>query len=145
PTDLQIHLNPPDEHSRRTFTIHARPTTRDTDWTCHATGVLAPATSTTTLDAATPGGVWPPPTATPLPIKGLYQQLTEHGYGYGPAFHGLHAAWRDGNDLYAEVRLPDDLDEEGFGIHPALLDAALHTVTLDLLADHGQPVAPFSW
>ncbi|EUA85094.1 type I polyketide synthase loading module domain protein [Mycobacterium ulcerans str. Harvey] len=28
--------------------------------------------------------------------------------------------------IYAEVELPEDTDIDGYGIHPALFDAALH-------------------
>ena len=50
------------------------------------------------------------------------------GYGYGPAFRGLRAAWLDGADVCAEVVLPEEAAAEAglFGLHPALLDAALH-------------------
>ena len=57
---------------------------------------------------------------------GLYEQLAAAGYEYGPVFRGLRAAWRDGDDVYAEVALPGGVEVAGFGIHPALLDAALH-------------------
>ncbi len=37
--------------------------------------------------------------------------------------------WRRGEEIFAEVALPDEQREEAarFGLHPALLDAALHT------------------
>ncbi|MFI7578773.1 polyketide synthase dehydratase domain-containing protein, partial [Micromonospora sp. NPDC049497] len=39
-------------------------------------------------------------------------------------------AWRAGDDLYAEVALPEPVrgDVDGYGVHPALLDAALHVL-----------------
>ena len=54
------------------------------------------------------------------------------GYGYGPAFRGLRAAWRRGEEVFAEVALPEDAAAEAgsFGLHPALLDAALHAAGL---------------
>ncbi|MEK8170191.1 polyketide synthase dehydratase domain-containing protein [Streptomyces sp. M19] len=48
------------------------------------------------------------------------------GYGFGPAFQGLRAAWRRGDELFAEVTLAEEYATDGFGLHPALLDAALH-------------------
>ncbi|EFL28727.1 type I polyketide synthase AVES 1, partial [Streptomyces himastatinicus ATCC 53653] len=78
-------------------------------------------------------GAWPPANAKPLDVEGFYEQATAAGYAYGPSFQGLRAAWRDGRDLLAEVALPEAAgDHDGFGIHPALLDAALHAL---LLAD----------
>ena len=69
---------------------------------------------------------WPPPGATPVEVASLYDTLADLGYEYGPLFQGLHAAWRAGEDIYADVSLPDGADATGYGIHPALLDAALH-------------------
>ncbi|MFI6039901.1 type I polyketide synthase [Streptomyces sp. NPDC051315] len=123
---LQIVLGAPDAEGRRPVTVHARPDTDDdTPWTRHATAVLAPAT-------VPPAGadltVWPPADARPVPLDGFYAALAAQGYQYGPVFQGLHAAWRDGDVWYAEVRLPEDehRDAARYGLHPALLDAALH-------------------
>ena len=69
----------------------------------------------------------------------------------GRSFQGLEAAWRDGDDVYAEVALPDEADTGRFRIHPALLDAALHPLVLDGGTDgsdegdaHGVRI-PFVW
>ncbi|MER7291392.1 polyketide synthase dehydratase domain-containing protein, partial [Streptomyces lydicus] len=67
----------------------------------------------------------------------------------GPAFHGLRAVWRRGDELFAEVQLPEAVaaDAAAFGLHPALLDAALHTLGLGAVPDVGEGRArlPFSW
>ncbi|MCX4768119.1 type I polyketide synthase, partial [Streptomyces sp. NBC_01275] len=67
------------------------------------------------------------------PVEGLYERLAEVGFGYGPAFRGLRSRGRIGADVLAEVGLPEELrtDVGRFGIHPALLDAALHACLLD--------------
>nr|WP_242432715.1 polyketide synthase dehydratase domain-containing protein [Streptomyces sp. Root1310] len=72
--------------------------------------------------------------------------MTESGYGYGPVFQGLRAAWRRGEELFAEVALPAEEAEAaaGFGIHPALLDAALHAGLVGQEPD-GQVRLPFVW
>ncbi|MBJ6622779.1 polyketide synthase dehydratase domain-containing protein [Streptomyces sp. DHE17-7] len=71
---------------------------------------------------------------------------------YGAAFQGLRAAWRRGDELFAEVVLPEHVAEkaEEFGLHPALLDAALHPMALDATArdedgGDGGPRLPFAW
>ncbi|WP_460370438.1 polyketide synthase dehydratase domain-containing protein, partial [Actinocorallia lasiicapitis] len=46
----------------------------------------------TTLDAAP--GAWPPADATEIDTDDLYARLAARGFGYGPAFRGLRAAWR---------------------------------------------------
>ena len=62
-------------------------------------------------------------------------------------FQGLRAAWRAGDEVYAEVALPDGgRPAGGFGMHPALLDAALHG-GLDCSTGAGDDSVglPFSW
>ncbi|WP_442273205.1 polyketide synthase dehydratase domain-containing protein, partial [Streptomyces sp. M-16] len=81
-------------------------------------------------------------------MSGHYGFLESLGYEYGPAFRGLTAAWRSGEDLYAEVALDEALSEEAdsFGLHPALLDAALHVLGLNGPGDEDRPVRlPFAW
>ncbi|AGP59479.1 hypothetical protein M271_40500, partial [Streptomyces rapamycinicus NRRL 5491] len=111
-------------------------------WTRHATATLAdPAGTVTGFE-----GAWPPAGAQSLPVADAYENLSAHGYAYGPAFRGLQAAWRLGEDLYAEVELPAAAGEEadGFGIHPALLDAALHVMIVAAEDGHGVRL-PFAW
>ena len=76
--------------------------------------------------------VWPPDGAVPVAVEGLYDGAGRGGYGYGPAFRGLRAAWRRGEEVFAEVALPEEAAAEAaaFGLHPALLDAALHAAGL---------------
>ncbi|MFF7347311.1 type I polyketide synthase [Streptomyces antimycoticus] len=121
----------------------------DAGWVCHAVGVLAPV-----AEAPAPaeglGGAWPPPGAEPLDVGAFYEQVMAAGYGYGPAYQGLKAAWRHGRDVLAEVALPDAAGgRDGFGIHPALLDAALHPSLLmdrpEGQEDDGQVWLPFAW
>ncbi|MER6985064.1 polyketide synthase dehydratase domain-containing protein, partial [Streptomyces carpinensis] len=91
---------------------------------------------------------WPPPGATRVELDGAYERLNERGYGYGPAFQGLTAAWRRGDELFAEVALPEGVQGEAarYGMHPALLDTAMH---VDVLVDHGEggteALLPFAW
>ncbi|GLW59517.1 hypothetical protein Kpho01_75270 [Kitasatospora phosalacinea] len=142
---VQVAAEPADGTGRRPFTLHARPADQDADgtWTRHASGVLAPADPAVTPDTAW-AAAWPPPGAERVELADAYQQLADAGYGYGPAFQGLRALWRDGDTRYAELALPDgpDADAEGYGLHPALLDAALHPLALE--AD-GALRLPFSW
>src|SRR4029077_6521863 len=79
-----------------------------------------------------------------------YEALADRGYGYGPAFRGLRAAWRRGDEVFAEVALPADAAAEAaaFGIHPALLDAALHVAGLaggDGAKEPSDARLPFTW
>ncbi|MEE1781405.1 polyketide synthase dehydratase domain-containing protein, partial [Streptomyces sp. SP17BM10] len=84
-----------------------------------------------------------PAGAEALPVDGAYERMAEAGFGYGPVFRGLRAAWRRGDELFAEVALPEDVETDGFGVHPALLDAAMHAAIVDAGSD--DTVVPFAW
>ncbi|WP_455681077.1 type I polyketide synthase [Streptomyces lydicus] len=149
---LQLGLGAADDSGRRALSIYSRaPGDERGPWTRHATGTLASVAATETADvpAGTDLAVWPPVGAEPIAIEGYYDRLAAQGYGYGPAFHGLRAAWRRGDELFAEVQLPEAVaaDAAAFGLHPALLDAALHTLGLGAVPDVGEGRArlPFSW
>ncbi|WP_208876629.1 SDR family NAD(P)-dependent oxidoreductase [Streptomyces armeniacus] len=79
-----------------------------------------------------PDGAWPPAQAEGVPTGDLYTRLATGGLDYGPVFQGLHTAWQQQGVTYAEVSLPEEHHghADRFGIHPALLDAALHAMTL---------------
>nr|URG42894.1 PieA2 [Streptomyces conglobatus] len=144
---VQVRVGGLDDTGRRPVTIHSRPEHGPGEapaghpWTCHATGTLTAHTAEPEWDLA---GAWPPPGATAVAVDGLYERLAGDGLAYGPAFQGLHAAWRAGDEVYAEIRLPQEQHADGdrFGVHPALLDAALHSCLLD---GADQVVLPFSW
>ncbi|MFD0444350.1 polyketide synthase dehydratase domain-containing protein [Streptomyces indonesiensis] len=89
---------------------------------------------------------WPPQGAEPAEVEGLYEHLAQGGFAYGPMFQGLTAAWLRGDEVFAEVRLPEDrkADAGAFGLHPALLDAALHSTFARAGGDE-QGRLPFSW
>ncbi|MFD8095490.1 polyketide synthase dehydratase domain-containing protein [Streptomyces malaysiensis] len=91
---------------------------------------------------------WPPEGGVPLRAGGAgtgpYGRLAADGLRYGPAFRGMRAAWRHGEELYADVALPEAVRASGpeadgpeFVLHPALFDAALHALALDGLVKDG--------
>ncbi|MEV4117165.1 SDR family NAD(P)-dependent oxidoreductase, partial [Nonomuraea sp. NPDC049695] len=126
---------------RRPVEIHS--IGEDGVWLRHATGFLSPDPALVPT-AAHEFADWPPPGAEPLDVTGLYPAMANRGYDYGPAFRGLTRAWRRGEEVFVEVALADGVEATGFGVHPALLDAALHAT--DLLPGHGQDTAlPFAW
>ncbi|WP_330333036.1 SDR family NAD(P)-dependent oxidoreductase [Streptomyces sp. NBC_00536] len=145
---VQMHVSAPDADGtgRRTFTLSSRTqdSAADEPWTRHAGGVLA-------HGAAQPAFApvqWPPAGAEAIPTESLYADLAEVGMGYGPAFRGLTAAWRHGESVYVEVALPEETASTArdFGLHPALLDAALHALGLGVLGGtEGEGRLPFAW
>ncbi|WP_371681558.1 SDR family NAD(P)-dependent oxidoreductase [Streptomyces sp. NBC_01276] len=141
---LQVAVGPADADGRRSLTFHSRHA--DEPWTRHAGGTLMADPAPAATPPADPGmGEWPPAGAEPISVDGLYEHLVEVGFGYGPAFQGLRAAWRRGEDVFAEVRLPQETEASRFGLHPALLDAALHAVGLGDFVTDGAASLPFSW
>ncbi|MFF1908471.1 SDR family NAD(P)-dependent oxidoreductase [Kitasatospora sp. NPDC058218] len=147
---LQVVVGAPDEAGRRPVSLHSHPAGAPAEqpWTRHATGVAGPAGAGPERDAGP--AAWPPPGAAPVRIDGLYAGLAESGLPYGPAFRGVRAAWRRGDEVFAEVALPEELAGEAgrFAVHPALLDAALHVIGLAGPAGgpaDGLPQLPFAW
>ena len=91
--------------------------------------------------------MWPPRERPRIEIADLYRGLAGQGYEYGPVFQGLRAAWRRGDEVFAEVELAASAQPAGdaFGLHPALLDAALHASLAVRPAEPGRLLLPFSW
>ncbi|MCX4750304.1 SDR family NAD(P)-dependent oxidoreductase [Kitasatospora sp. NBC_01287] len=151
---VQVRVGALDAAGRRTVTVHAQPdegedawARGEQPWTRHATGVLA---LTPAPDTAEPLTAWPPAEATELDAAGLYPAMAARGYGYGPSFQGLRAAWRLGEEVYAEIALPAEFRAQAqtFALHPALLDAALHAIAVGGLFDDGPETPgrlPFSF
>ncbi|WP_335936433.1 type I polyketide synthase [Streptomyces sp. PTD5-9] len=161
---VQVAVGEPDDTGRRPVTVHSR-AADDAPWTRHATGTLAaepagtgPSASARESGASASGAsvsgtsesgasdAWPPPGAEALDVAGVYAELAGQGYAYGPAFQALRAAWRHGEHICAEVALTGEAADDAarFGIHPALLDAALHAADLDS-PPRAEVLLPFAW
>jgi acyl transferase domain-containing protein len=140
---LQVRVDAVEADGHRHVGVYSRPEDDEHDWTRHAAGVLAPETG------AFPEILteWPPQGAEPVPIGGLYEDLAAAGFGYGPLFRGLRAVWVRDGAVYADVALPDNAGSaDDYGVHPALLDAALHALGFGgLVADWGRGQLPFAW
>ncbi|MEV4921232.1 polyketide synthase dehydratase domain-containing protein, partial [Streptomyces tirandamycinicus] len=145
---IQVVVGPedPEDDGRRTVAVYSRAEgEEEAAWLRHASGFLATAPRGAGAGPAFDLSVWPPEGAEPVRVDDAYETLRTHGYGYGPAFQGLRAVWRAGQDLYAEVALPEGMRDEAarFGLHPALLDAAMHAAIL--VGDAEETVIPFAW
>ncbi|MFF2082111.1 SDR family NAD(P)-dependent oxidoreductase, partial [Kitasatospora sp. NPDC058162] len=145
---IQVTVDAADETGRRQVRVFCQSeeaAAADPDgWTRSASGWLG-------ADAVTPSvsdpAVWPPAGAEAVDLADFYPALAETGYGYGPAFQGIQGLWRLDEDWYADVVLPEpqQADAARYGIHPALLDAALHPLA-HRAATSGQGLQlPFSW
>ncbi|OEJ37966.1 hypothetical protein BGK70_07285 [Streptomyces agglomeratus] len=135
PCQLQVTVRPVGASGDHEILVHSRPEGDDGDWTRHATATVRPvgAPDGADEDAYALDGAWPPPGAVPVDLTRAREETQERTDGYGAAFEGLQALWRLGSQLYAEVSLADEqhAEADGFGIHPALLDAAVCALAVD--------------
>ncbi|WP_208921757.1 type I polyketide synthase, partial [Streptomyces capitiformicae] len=144
---LQVVVAEPDAAHRRPVQVYAR-SARDGGadvaeaWTLYAEGLLS-------AEATVPEGltVWPPAGAAEVDLAGAYERLAASGYAYGSAFMGLRRVWRGEGEVFAEVALGEQerRDAAAFGLHPALLDAALHPLLPGVVEADGTSWLPFAW
>ncbi|MEA2145668.1 MAG: hypothetical protein QOG59_1255, partial [Solirubrobacteraceae bacterium] len=144
PVHLQVMVGAPDSSSRRTLSVHSRREAAPpyVPWTCHARGSVIGADAGGHLDPDT--DVAPPPDAVAVPMDGYYERLAAAGYDYGPAFCNLRSVSQRGDTIYGTVSLDETFRADAcrFGVHPALLDAALHAM---LVKPPKELVLPFAW
>lgn len=130
---LQVVLDDEDDAGRRNFTIYS--------WHADALSRLPRRHASGSIRVG-PGAArlapdWPPSEASPLDVDSMYERLNALGLNYGPTFRGLRRAWRTpSGDLYAEASLLPTETVEGFGLHPALLDAAFHLFFFEANLEH---------
>ncbi|MET9819973.1 acyltransferase domain-containing protein, partial [Streptomyces sp. NPDC006355] len=151
---LQVRVGPVSAEGRRALTVHSQPedSADPQVWTLHAEGELddAPAEAS---GAFAELSAWPVPGAESVDLAGFYERMADSGIGYGPHFRGLSELSRRGRVAYGRIVLPQDvtnsLDVGGFGVHPALFDAALHALAgaapQGADADGDAVLLPFAW
>ena len=152
---LQVSVGEPAEDGRRAIGIYTsaggeEPLT--SLWTCHASGVLAPAAASGDRGSST-DTAWPPDGAERVDLEQLYDRLLDAGFTQGSALAGVRAAWRQGEEVFAEVCLSDEQasDAGRFCLHPALLESALHAMAAGAPDDGGEGLGgakqrmPFAW
>ncbi|MFF9062379.1 type I polyketide synthase [Streptomyces sp. NPDC014882] len=111
---LQLSVGEPDADLTRAFTLYARPDDDgDLPWTECARGRLGHGTARAPF---APPAAWPPAGAAPLALTDTDTD------------RGVTAGWRLGDEVFADLVLDEALHGEtaDFGLHPALLRAALH-------------------
>ncbi|WP_345328645.1 SDR family NAD(P)-dependent oxidoreductase, partial [Kitasatospora aburaviensis] len=146
---LHLAVGPADDAGSRSLTLHSYPEDAPAGqgWTRHASGSVSPHEPAAPAQRFLGDASWPPPGAVVVSLDDVYERLGRRGYAYGPVFRGLRAAWRLGEDVFAEVALPAEEHggAAGFGLHPALLDAALHAIGLGSPEPSTECLLPFSW
>ncbi|WP_067667228.1 type I polyketide synthase [Nocardia miyunensis] len=136
----------PESSGRRTVRCYM-PTGDSAQWTLYAAGAVANERNGSPPVVA----AWPPQGATQVDLGDFYERCAVRGYEYGPAFRGLRATWVKGasakdREFFAEVVVPLPSGTAGFGLHPALLDAALHVLIEQFASRETDTVTmPFAW
>ncbi|MER5361257.1 type I polyketide synthase, partial [Streptomyces sp. NPDC002785] len=143
---LRVEVGEADEPGQRTVHVHSRREDAEpgSAWTRHVSGRLAAETEAPDFELAQ----WPPQGAVRVEdaAGAAYGELEASGYGYGPAFQGLRAAWTRGEEVFAEIVLPEEAGStDGYALHPALLDACFHAAVFRQDHPEQQLVLPFAW
>ncbi|MCG6892178.1 MAG: SDR family NAD(P)-dependent oxidoreductase, partial [Desulfobacteraceae bacterium] len=63
--------------------------------------------------------------------RSFYRMFESFGFAYGPAFRTVTEIFHNGREALARLALPESLrsTDDGFVLHPSLMDGALQTVT----------------
>ena len=105
---VQVMVSAADESGAHRVSIFSRADS-SSGWVLHAEGTMSPGGVEPSPDLS----VWPPAAAVSVDIDGLYDKLAARGYQYGPAFQGLTAMWRRGDEIFADVSLRTDAGVDG--------------------------------
>ncbi|MGW8362996.1 SDR family NAD(P)-dependent oxidoreductase [Streptomyces wedmorensis] len=145
---VRVSVGEVDEAGQRTVQVHSRAEDAGpgSAWTRHVSGRLAPEVAHPDFELTQ----WPPAGAVEVEdaAERAYAEMAETGYGYGPAFRGLSRVWTRGEDVFAELALPEEAGKpDGFGVHPALIDACFHAggFRTDTAGQEPKLVLPFAW
>ncbi|MFI6024630.1 type I polyketide synthase [Amycolatopsis magusensis] len=138
---VQVWVGSPDAAGRRPVSVHSQHGNAES-WVQHASGTLSDGAAVAPFEATE----WPPAGARALDLDGFYERFAETGLTYGPVFQGVKAVWQGDGEIFAEVALPDSVEDAGeFGVHPALLDSALHASLFVHPDREDSGLLPFSW
>ena len=145
---VRVVLTAAGDDGSREVTVHSRRADAgEAEWTLHASGTVAAEWVAAGPDAELLGS-WPPQGAVAVDVDHGYSRLVEHGFDYGPAFRGVRAVWCRGDEVFADVALPNARQPEAdaFLLHPALWDAALQAPALAGSDDDiREPQLPYAW
>jgi surfactin synthase thioesterase subunit/NADP-dependent 3-hydroxy acid dehydrogenase YdfG len=145
---VQLWVASEEKEGVRRFTLRSRPMEEGphSRWIEHLTGQLGSVSGA----ELSPLGLWPPEGARAVDIAALYETLKANGLSYGPSLQGVRRVWRAGEAVYVEADLPSGLaiEEDAYGLHPALLDSVVHGLLACLEVEEGggsDVKLPFAW
>lgn len=127
---VQLVLAPADENGQRTFRLFSKSVSQPNGWTRHVRGRIEPwATTESETAAGEPlGALWG--RLQERSVEAFYEAVTAVGVAYGASFRGLSALWAGDGEALGEVRLPEELANNGLDLHPAHLDACIQVAAV---------------
>jgi amino acid adenylation domain-containing protein len=132
---------------RSVLEIHAAARTAEPEWSLCATAILRPTAADTTTGGADLSAIRER-CGTRSDAAAVYHGLGQRGLRYGAAFRGLCELWRGEAEALGRIRLPhpEAADADAYSVHPALLDAAFHTLAgaVEGAAEPGATLVPVS-
>ncbi|HEX5211505.1 MAG TPA: SDR family NAD(P)-dependent oxidoreductase [Pseudolabrys sp.] len=115
----------PQNSDRAAFELVSADTREPNRWHTHMTGTLrkseAPAASAFSAKKVRAR------CSQTVPAAEIYRRLDELGLEYGPSFRGVRELHLGRREALAKVQLADGLTNTKFTLHPAFLDACLHS------------------
>jgi myxalamid-type polyketide synthase MxaB len=128
--DIQVVLSPEDSHLSFQL-ISTAETKPDDDFITHATGYLIRQITDTASRVSL--SMIQSRCQKTLDADSLYDIAAEQSIVFGPSFRWIDGLWQGEGEALVHLSLPDNLDIEGYWLHPGLLDACFQAagVTLD--------------
>ena len=120
----------PQKSERASFKLVSADTKDSKLWHTHMTGILRKSEAPSVLAFSTKE-VRARCRQT-IPANELYERLANLGLEYGPYFRGVREFYFGQHEALAKVQLAEGLANAKYVMHPALLDACLHTYPLVL-------------
>ncbi|MBE9103361.1 beta-ketoacyl synthase N-terminal-like domain-containing protein, partial [Vacuolonema iberomarrocanum] len=137
PTPLQTVLTP--NETSATLKILSHPDAQpSTPWRLHCTGELhqdTPAPDPIDLH------LWQQQCGEVVDVAAHYEVLRSHRLDYGPHFQGIQQLWRKDGAALGRIEIPAATNQ-GYHIHPALLDACFQLILAALPEGNIAPYLP---
>ena len=64
----------------------------------------------------------------PVAVERYYQTLSQQGLNYGERFRTIQQLWQNNGQALSQIRLPENVVDDNYKLHPALLDGCLQTI-----------------
>ncbi len=137
PHTLQIALTSEGKEVYRFEIFGAAPTAEQSSdepvWTRHASGQIRaeqPTSPASVQPVAFDLAAWQAACTDGISAERFYQGRRSHHIDFGPSFRGIEQLWKGDGVALSRLRVPDAVwrDVGRYRLHPAVLDAGLHTL-----------------